>query len=70
MSVDSIEALDGGFVLHTSDGELRAGSVVLATGAYQRPHRPAAADTLPPDLFQIDVDEYRNEEALPPGKCS
>ena len=68
VSVDSIEALDGGFVLRTSAGELRAGSVVLATGAYQRPHRPAAADTLPVDLFQIDVDDYRNEEALPPGR--
>ena len=68
VSVDSIEALDGGFVLGTSAGELRAGSVVLATGAYQRPHRPAAADTLPADLFQIDVDDYRNEETLPPGR--
>jgi putative flavoprotein involved in K+ transport len=68
VSVDSIEALDGGFVLGTSSGELRAGSVVLATGAYQRPHRPTAADTLPADLFQIDVDDYRNEEALPPGR--
>ena len=68
VSVDSIEALDGGFVLDTSSGELRARSVVLATGAYQRPHRPAAADTLPADLFQIDVDEYRNEQALPAGR--
>ena len=67
VSVDAIEGLKSGFVLRTSAGELRAGSVVLATGAYQRPHRPAAADTLPADLFQIDVDEYRNEKALPAG---
>ena len=40
----------GGFRLDTSDGELLAGTVVLCTGAYQRPHRgdlqrrvPAAA---------------------------
>jgi putative flavoprotein involved in K+ transport len=68
VSVDSIEALDGGFVLHTSSGELRARSVVLATGAYQRPHRPAAADMLPADLFQVDTDGYRNEQALPQGR--
>jgi len=68
VSVDSIEALDGEFVLGTSAGELRAGSVVLATGAYQRPHRPAGAETLPPDLFQIDADGYRNERALPAGR--
>jgi glycine/D-amino acid oxidase-like deaminating enzyme len=68
VAVASIEALDGRFVLQTSDGDLNAGSVVLATGAYQRPHRPAAAATLPPGLFQIDVDEYRNEQALPPGR--
>src|SRR5207344_1560679 len=39
-----------------------------ATGAYQRPHRPAAARTLPTELAQIDLDDYRNEQALPPGK--
>ena len=68
VSVDSIEALDGEFVLGTSAGELRAGSVVLATGAYQRPHRPTGAETLPAELFQIDADGYRNERALPPGR--
>jgi putative flavoprotein involved in K+ transport len=41
--------------------------VVLATGAYQRPHRPAGASTLPADLLQIDIEDYRNSEALPSG---
>ena len=66
--VDSIEAVDGGFDLRTSEGDLRAGSVVLATGAYQRPHRPGGADTLPADLFRIEVDDYRNEQQLPQGR--
>lgn len=57
----------GGFVLETSAGELAAGTVVLCTGAYQRPHRPAAAESLPPGLLQIDVDEYRNPADLPSG---
>ena len=37
----------GGFRLETSDGELLAGTVVLCTGAYQRPHRPPIAGALP-----------------------
>jgi putative flavoprotein involved in K+ transport len=68
VEVTSIEAAGGGFELRTSDGDLRAGAIVLATGAYQRPYRPAAAATLPPRLLQIDVDDYSNEESLPPGR--
>jgi len=67
-----VTALDatpgGGFTLATSNGELQANAVVLATGAYQRPHRPAAAYTLPADLLQIDAEGYRNEASLPPGR--
>jgi len=68
VDVSAIESRpERGFVLHTSGGELGADAVVLATGAFQRPHRLATADTLPPELLQIDVDDYRNEQALPPG---
>jgi putative flavoprotein involved in K+ transport len=58
---------DGALVLATSDGAMEADAVVLATGAYQRPHRPAAARALPPDLLQLDVEDYRNPDALPAG---
>lgn len=57
----------GGFLLQTSDGELRARSVVVATGAYQRAHRPDAARSLPARLPQIDIEEYRSPDALLPG---
>jgi putative flavoprotein involved in K+ transport len=60
-------APDGGFLLETSAGEFMAGTVVLSTGAYQRPHRPAGAATLPEDLVQIDVEDYRNPAELPSG---
>jgi putative flavoprotein involved in K+ transport len=66
--VSLASAPGGGFVLETTAGGLQATSVVLATGAYQRPHRPKGADTLPADLPQLDVDDYRNPQALPPGK--
>jgi putative flavoprotein involved in K+ transport len=68
VDVQSVATSGDGLVLGTSDGPLDAEAVVLATGAYQRPHRPAAADTLPPGLFTIDVEGYRNEAALPPGR--
>ena len=68
VEVTSLERrADGGFVLETSEGRRRAGTVVLATGAYQRPHRPPAAATLPASLQQLDVADYRNPAELPPG---
>lgn len=67
--VTSLETLPaGGFLVRTSDGDLGAGAVVLATGAYQRPHRPPGAEALPAGLFQVDLEKYRNEQAIPPGK--
>jgi putative flavoprotein involved in K+ transport len=68
VDVRSVARHDGGFVLETSSGELHAEKLILATGAYQRPHRPAAATTLPAKLLQIDVEDYRNERSLPPGR--
>ena len=65
-SLDTAPA--GGFVAQTSAGELQARRVVLATGAYQRAHRPAGAETLPGDLLQIDLSGYHNPAALPPGR--
>ncbi len=69
VSVDGVESRPGGgFILRTTAGDLSSRALVPATGAFQRPHRPAAADSLPQDLVQLDVDAYRNEAALPPGK--
>lgn len=67
IDVKSIDKADGGFVVRASSGDLRAEAVVIATGAYQQPHRPKAAKTLPADLLQIDVESYRSEQDLPPG---
>ena len=58
----------GGFALDTSDGPLEARTVVVASGAYQRPHRPAVAGSLPADLLQLDVADYRSPAALPDGR--
>ena len=54
----------GGFALETSEGTLRARRVVVASGAYQRPHR---VSSLPAGLAQVDVARYRSPGALPEG---
>ena len=59
---------DGRFRLKTTAGEVEAAIVVLATGAYQRPHRPAAAAALPRTVLAIDAEDYTNPGALPPGR--
>src|SRR6202011_2256328 len=59
---------DGGFLLRTSGGEMRARQVVLATGAYQRPHRPPLASAFPSRLLVIDAEDYTSANALPPGR--
>jgi putative flavoprotein involved in K+ transport len=69
VEVTGLEPLSGaGLRLETSAGEIDASAVVLCTGAYQRPHRPTAAATLPAGLLQIDVEGYRNPGALPDGR--
>jgi len=57
----------GGFRLSTSDGDIEARTVVVSTGAYQRPHRPEAAGDLAPDLLQLDIGDYVAPAGLPAG---
>lgn len=57
---------DGSFTVTTTAGDVRAGAVVVATGAFQRAHRPSGAAELP-DALAMDLTAYRNPEALPPG---
>ncbi len=57
----------GGFRLETTAGRLHAANVVVATGPYQEAVVPAAARTLPADLFQVHSSAYRNPAQLPAG---
>ena len=67
VTVTSLDMADGyGFRLRTSEGTLDARSVVVCTGAYQRPFRSAG---VPPGyLLELDARDYVDERALPPGK--
>jgi putative flavoprotein involved in K+ transport len=67
VAVRTIERAGDGFVAFTSAGDIHAARVVLATGAFQRAHRPAGSASLPAGLLQIDMEEYFNAGSLPPG---
>ncbi|HEY4753392.1 MAG TPA: NAD(P)-binding domain-containing protein, partial [Candidatus Limnocylindrales bacterium] len=64
----TVEADADAFTVRTTAGDLRARTVVAASGTFGRPHRPSAAASLPPDLPAIDVGAYRRPDALPPGR--
>ena len=66
-SVTKLEADDGGFLLTSRSVAITARIVVVATGAYQRPHRPTAADSISSDVVQLFAEEYPNPAGLPPG---
>jgi putative flavoprotein involved in K+ transport len=56
-----------GFVLTVDGGKIRARAVVVASGGYQRAHRPAGAESLAPTLHQVLAEDYDNPDSLPPG---
>ena len=54
-----------GFVAETSEGEIEAKNVVVATGPYQRALMP---DMLRDEnIFRVHASGYRNPDQLPPG---
>jgi len=66
--VSALEAdSDGGFLLSLGDRQVRARTVVVASGSYHKAHRPAGADTLPSKLHQVLAEDYGSPAKLPPG---
>ena len=66
-AVTTFEPNNGGFLLTLATETIKARTVVVATGAYQRPHRPAGADSLSSRVVQLFAEEYSNPAALPQG---
>jgi putative flavoprotein involved in K+ transport len=58
---------NGQYVLKTTDGQIQALHVVIATGPFQRPLVPDFSRSVPSSIHQIDAIHYRNPEGLPPG---
>src|SRR5262249_44262668 len=66
-NVTSLRPTDGGYQVTTSQGEIRSRTVVIATGACNRPTVSALAPALPPEIEQLTPFEYRNPAQLPDG---
>jgi len=67
VSVHRIVPNGTGYRLFTSEGEILADHVVIATGAYHIPRRHADAPRLPAQTLQLDARDYRNAASLPEG---
>ncbi|MDP9436165.1 MAG: NAD(P)/FAD-dependent oxidoreductase [Actinomycetota bacterium] len=67
VDVHLLRGQDGAFVAETSQGAVRAAHVVVATGPFQRPHVPEAADALAPEVVQLHSYGYRSPAQLPAG---
>ena len=66
-TVTSVRPDDGGYRIATSQGDIQAGAVVLASGACNLPTVPRFADALPPEVEQLTPFHYRNPAQLPDG---
>jgi Predicted flavoprotein involved in K+ transport len=66
-AVTSVRRVDGGYHVTTSQGELRCRTVVIASGACNRPAVPPFADAVPPDIEQLTPFDYRDPSQLPDG---
>jgi putative flavoprotein involved in K+ transport len=62
--VSALEPADGGYRLETEAGKYGAAQVIVATGAYQRPHIPAISKRLGDDIIQLHSAEYRNPDQI------
>jgi putative flavoprotein involved in K+ transport len=58
----------GGFDVLTDQGSFSADQLVVASGGYHQPIIPRLAERLPADVLQLHSEQYRNPQALPPGR--
>ncbi|MDD5370457.1 MAG: NAD(P)-binding domain-containing protein [Anaerolineaceae bacterium] len=65
--VTAVDLQPNGYRVETSQGTLDARNVVIATGLFQTPRIPPWAAGIPPDIFQVSSNQYRNPDALPEG---
>jgi putative flavoprotein involved in K+ transport len=67
LNVTSVRQSGDGYRLTTSSGEIAARTVVIASGACNRPAVPALRDAVPPSIEQLTPFGYRNPAQLPDG---
>lgn len=55
------------FDIETDQGHWRSKSLIIATGAFQKPIHPAGADQLPAHLAKLDLSDFTCNADLPSG---
>src|SRR5205814_7488022 len=66
-NVTSVRTADDGYCVTTNQGEFRCRSVVLASGACNRPTVPPFAAAVPAAVEQFTPFDYRGPDKLPAG---
>jgi putative flavoprotein involved in K+ transport len=66
-NVTSVRRAGDGYQVTTDRGEIRARTVVIASGACNRPSVPALTDAVPSTVAQLTPFDYRDPAALPDG---
>lgn len=67
VEVTAVEMLDRSFRVSTTSGQWLTRAVVIATGAWDTPFRPAFAARLAHDIPQVCPADYREPDSLPDG---
>jgi putative flavoprotein involved in K+ transport len=65
--VTALTAREGGYVVQTTQGELRAPQVIVAMSSYQRRRLPSFARELSSDIVQLHSSDYERPDQLAPG---
>ena len=65
--VRRLSAADAGFVLESDGRTITADQAVVATGPFQRPFVPEAAERLESEVIQMHATGYRNPRGIPDG---
>ncbi len=66
-NVTSVRRADDGYHVTTSRGEIRCRTVVIASGACNRPVVPGLSEGVPPHVEQLTPFDYREPGRLPDG---
>ncbi|MFI2856269.1 flavin-containing monooxygenase [Paenibacillus sp. JSM ZJ436] len=67
VKVQRLERTAAGFAVTTSQGEIQARQVIVATGPFQKPHLPPFAQQLSENIRQMHTSEYVNPSSLQQG---
>ncbi len=66
-TVTSLQRMDDGYHIETSEGVIRCRCVVIATGSCNLPSVPSMRSVIPGSIEQLTSFEYRNPSSLPDG---